>query len=104
MKCLLLLVSAVVTVMIVNGEPCNVDSDCVGGITSCSDGSDSVCINGQCTCTSVCDPEPNLGRCFGKNMCVQFYEGGRISCDCPNHIANLHCIDGECHCGYPSGN
>nr|QPM65700.1 SI-1 [Haliotis discus hannai] len=101
MKAFLALGVVAFVVVSVQGEVCNSSSDCT--ITQCNSGGTITCVAGTCTCTSVCSPEPDLARCRNQNDCRNAYNNGQIACTC-QPLSDLHCIDGQCHCGYPTGN
>ncbi|XP_067672191.1 uncharacterized protein [Haliotis asinina] len=83
----------------VQGEACITVLDCL--VTQCGSGGTITCVSGICTCTSLCSPEPNLARCRSQTDCRNAYNQGLIACTC-QPLSDLHCIDGQCHCGYPS--
>ncbi|XP_071106992.1 uncharacterized protein [Haliotis cracherodii] len=99
MKTVCVLGLLAVIVVSVQGEVCSNVRDCT--ITQCTSGGTITCVAGTCTCTSLCTPEPNLARCRNQDDCRNAYNNGQIACTC-QPLSDLHCIDGNCHCGYPT--
>ncbi|XP_046339176.1 uncharacterized protein LOC124120405 [Haliotis rufescens] len=93
-----ILLSLAAYVVLVSGETCVLPSNCT--VTQCSTGDSPHCLDNLCTCLGLCDPQPDLGRCSKQEDCFNRYENHFMQCVC-TPVATLHCIDGQCHCGYP---
>ncbi|XP_041377519.1 uncharacterized protein LOC121389919 [Gigantopelta aegis] len=87
-------------------ELCFDVSDCT--VTGCGLGGKLVCDDeGKCTCKvldATCTDGENVGvNCTRHNQdfCRKWYDTAPDhNCDCAE-LNNIHCIDGQCTCGYP---